>query len=326
MKTAFLLTLLLAPASPARAAEPLQKLARRLQEGLESRDNRKIAVLGFPYPDGAQSSGSTIVQERLTTYLAQGKAAQVIERARLQAVLEELRLERSGVVDARTSHELGRILGVGAVVTGTLNDLPNGLTEVNARLIETETGKVLSAGRAELERTWSVVHEMFFGGPAPRARVPRYRALSAADLLADSDVQAEKLLQSAQDAEQSPNTQPQDIAAAWCGLAQYRPGDRLNVKAMEACERWREYAEYWQNMRDRFNVDYEKLSDYLRLKRKTRAQKAAAIRDFLAAYGDATKDWPVFFQSSLESLEAQRESLSREAAAQGDIRSGPARP
>ncbi|MEI8191112.1 MAG: FlgO family outer membrane protein, partial [candidate division NC10 bacterium] len=214
-------------------------------------------------------------------------------------------------IDARTTHELGRILGVAAVVTGTLNDLPDGLTEVNARVIETQTGKVLSAGKAEIERTWRDAHDMSFGGPAPRTRLPRYRTLPAAELLPDSNVEAEKLLQSAQDAEQSPNSQPQDIAAAWCGLAQYQPKDRLNVKAVEACERWREYAEYWQNMRDRFYIDYEKLSDYLRLKRKTSAQKTAAIEAFAAAYGEATKDWPTFFRTSLDSLAAKRERLSR---------------
>ena len=32
--------------------------------------DKKIAVLGFPYHDGKSNSGSTIVQERLTTHIA----------------------------------------------------------------------------------------------------------------------------------------------------------------------------------------------------------------------------------------------------------------
>ena len=40
------------------------------------------------------------------------------------------------------------------VVTGTLNDFENHETEVNARLIRTETGEILAAGTTTLEQQW----------------------------------------------------------------------------------------------------------------------------------------------------------------------------
>lgn len=148
--------LLFAVAMPRESsrAEPLRKLAAKLEKGLSGQANKKIAVLSFPYHDGTTSSGSTIVQERMTTFLVEGGKIDVIERNLLKKVMEELKLGMTGLIDPKTSMELGRILGVGAIVTGTLNDVSSDMTEVNARVIEAETGKILAAGQAEIERTW----------------------------------------------------------------------------------------------------------------------------------------------------------------------------
>ncbi|MBI4248730.1 MAG: hypothetical protein HY611_04435 [Elusimicrobia bacterium] len=145
----------LAALSSAAGAEPLERLAGKLGKGLRDQENKKVAVLDFPYPGGALSSGSSIIQERLTTFLVEGGKVKVIERSLLRKVMEEMKLEAAGAVDSATTKELGKVLGVGAVVTGTLNDLRKGKTEVNARVIEAETGRILAAGRAKIERTWS---------------------------------------------------------------------------------------------------------------------------------------------------------------------------
>ncbi|MDD5629230.1 MAG: FlgO family outer membrane protein [Elusimicrobia bacterium] len=146
-----LLVLLAASAS----AEPLERLARKLEKGLKDRPVKQLAVLSFLYHEGATSSGSTIVQERLTTFLVEGGKVQVVERSLLKKALEELKLDATGLMDPKTTRELGKILGVDAVVVGTLNDLSKKKTEINARIIETETGKILTAGQTSLSRTWT---------------------------------------------------------------------------------------------------------------------------------------------------------------------------
>ncbi len=150
----FCLCIALCAATGAQAAEPLKKLSARLEKGLKEETNKKVAVLGFPYADGGQSSGSSIIQERLTTFLVGGGKAEVIERSLIDKVMDELKLGASGALDAESTQKVGKLLGVGAVVTGTLNDLAKGKTEVNARLIQTETGRILAAGQAKIERTW----------------------------------------------------------------------------------------------------------------------------------------------------------------------------
>jgi len=49
-------------------ADPLERMAKKLAGGLSEEQNRKVAVLNFPYHDGATSSGSSLVQERLTVW------------------------------------------------------------------------------------------------------------------------------------------------------------------------------------------------------------------------------------------------------------------
>ncbi len=158
-----LLTFLAASAS----AEPLEKLARKLEAGLKGQPVKLMAVLSFPYHDGATSSGSTIVQERLTTFLVESGNVQVVERSLLKKALEEMKLETTGLMDPQTTKELGKVLGVDAVVVGTLNDLSKKKTEINARIIQTETGKILTAGQTSFSRTWTDDPIKTPAGPTP---------------------------------------------------------------------------------------------------------------------------------------------------------------
>ncbi|MFH1379902.1 MAG: FlgO family outer membrane protein [bacterium] len=136
-------------------ADPLESLTGKMAKKIKDYPNKKIAVLSFPYHNGYISSGSTLVQERFTTFFAAHEDIEVIERNLLNKILEELKLEQTGVIDTGTTKELGKLLGVSAVVTGTLNDLKKDKTEVNARIIDTQSGKILAAGRKKINRTWT---------------------------------------------------------------------------------------------------------------------------------------------------------------------------
>lgn len=135
-------------------AGPIEKLANKLQKGLKTNTQLKIAVLEFNYTDGRSSQGPMIIQERLTTLLAQNKKLILIERNLLKKIMGELKLQASGAIDAKTAKKIGKLLGVDAIATGTLNDLKNSKTEINARIIETASAKILSAYRVTIKKTW----------------------------------------------------------------------------------------------------------------------------------------------------------------------------
>lgn len=164
-------------------APGFKAFARKIARGAKKLENRKIAVLSFPHHDGQMSPGSTIVSERLTTYLGDYKTISVIERTLLDKVMSEHKLAKTGIVDQETTKELGKILGVEAIVTGTLINLENKKTEVNARMIHTETGRVLSTGLITIKRTWADKD-----APAPQqppARQTSYQAQARPGQLTD---------------------------------------------------------------------------------------------------------------------------------------------
>lgn len=181
------------PAS-AQAADTLKRLSGKLVKSLAGEPARKLAVLSFPYTDGSATAGSKIVQERLTTFLAEAGTVQVIERQLLQKILDEKKLAQTGILDPKTSAELGRVLGVNTLVTGTLNDLGAGQTEVNARAIETDSGRILSAGQAVIPTSWSrpVSTQL-----ADDAKAPRGKNLAQIAILIDTSNSMDGLISQA---------------------------------------------------------------------------------------------------------------------------------
>jgi hypothetical protein len=127
----------------------------------------RVGLLAFPYHDGRISSGSSIVCERLTTYLVATKGLRVVERRLVQKLLEEQKLNETGVIDPTTARKMGQVLGVDILVTGTLIDLENGNTEVNARALKSDTGEVVSAAHAVIDRTWTVAPRVVRRTPPP---------------------------------------------------------------------------------------------------------------------------------------------------------------
>jgi TolB-like protein len=117
--------------------------------------NATIAVMPFGYGDQKKSDVGMMVSERLTTRIVKLKKSKVIERQMLENVLKELHLEGTGVVDAATTQEIGKVLGVDAIVTGTVLDLDADRAEINARVIKTDTAEVIASASAEVPATWA---------------------------------------------------------------------------------------------------------------------------------------------------------------------------
>lgn len=135
--------------------DSLRKVAKELGKKIQKMEKPRVGLLSFPYHDGKISSGSSILSERLTTYLAEMKGIRVVERSLLKKILEEQHLSETGVVDANSAQQIGKVLGVDVIVTGTLIDSAGDETELNARVLKSDTGEVLAASRAVVKRSWS---------------------------------------------------------------------------------------------------------------------------------------------------------------------------
>ena len=106
----------------------------------------KVAVLDFDI-QGNQYENSdmgAIVAEWLITALVKDGRFDVVERRLLTKVLGEQQLVMTGVVNESSASELGKLLGVKVIISGTVMSFQNVL-EVNARIIDVTSASIITA-------------------------------------------------------------------------------------------------------------------------------------------------------------------------------------
>jgi len=151
-------------------ADPLKSIAQELAGGLSGKKNLKVAVLAVPYFDNRSSVGPTAVSEKLETLLVLDKRISVLDRHHVVQLLEEQHLSETGILDVRSTQRMGKLLGADIIITGTLIDLDDERTELNVRCLSPESGRIVTASRGILSRTWG-------GKPKLREVKPRVSAL-----------------------------------------------------------------------------------------------------------------------------------------------------
>ncbi len=114
-------------------------------------ERMSIAVLPFSSQGiGGELSGVDLL-DKLITGFVNSKRFKVIERAQLEKILNEQKLGLSGIVDPSTAAEIGKGIGVDAVVLGSVTRAGNSLS-IDARLIDTESAAIISAQDAYSDR------------------------------------------------------------------------------------------------------------------------------------------------------------------------------
>ncbi len=112
--------------------------------------------------------------QMLITDLSSEPGIQVVERERLQAVLDEQKLQRSDVADASTAVKVGALLGAGRLILGSYFELV-GVLRIDARVVEVETSLILTSTSVQgpretvlvLERELAGKLSAFLGTPPP---------------------------------------------------------------------------------------------------------------------------------------------------------------
>ncbi len=103
-----------------------------------------IAVLPFSSQGiGTELQDIDFLDKLITGFVNSGRF-KVIERAQLERILEEQKLGLSGIIDPTTAAEIGKGIGVDAVILGSVTRAGNSLS-IDARLIDTENATIISA-------------------------------------------------------------------------------------------------------------------------------------------------------------------------------------
>lgn len=134
----------------------VSELSQQIANKMSAKQKTTIAVVEFTDLQGNVTDFGRFLAEELITRLYDAERFKVIERQLLKKIIAEQKLSLTGVVDPTSAKQLGKILGVDAIVTGTITNLAQSL-KVNARLISTETGEVFAVASTEVFKDESVM-------------------------------------------------------------------------------------------------------------------------------------------------------------------------
>ncbi|MGH7658876.1 MAG: CsgG/HfaB family protein [Gemmatimonadales bacterium] len=100
----------------------------------------------------------------IVTDLSQVSGLRVLERQRVQALMDEMALTESGRVDPRTAARSGRLLRAGRVIQGSITTPDDGELRVEANAVETGGGEVTAEGSAQdrLQALFDIEQQVVF--------------------------------------------------------------------------------------------------------------------------------------------------------------------
>jgi len=128
-------------------AESLRRQIDAKSEVKERLAEAKIAISTFKLVDIASPSVADNVAEDLSTSLLKTDFT-TIERGQLDKVLKELKVQDSAMIDPETAVKIGELAGCDIVMVGSISDRGQFIV-INARFLETATGKTVAAERVE---------------------------------------------------------------------------------------------------------------------------------------------------------------------------------
>lgn len=110
--------------------------------------NEALALAPFDFTGVYPRSASKNIAEDISTALMKSHF-KVVERPQMEAVLNELKLQHSSLVDPDTAKQIGKLTGADLLLLGSVSDRGS-LIVINVRILETSTANCLIAFRKEI--------------------------------------------------------------------------------------------------------------------------------------------------------------------------------
>lgn len=106
-------------------------------------ENIRVAVFDFDGKGITQDEATTLT-ERFRSVLIETKKFTMVERQKVNLILEELGLQMTGVVSEKSLSEAGAMLGVERIVTGSIGKIEDTYT-VDIRVVDVQSAKLLGS-------------------------------------------------------------------------------------------------------------------------------------------------------------------------------------
>jgi tetratricopeptide (TPR) repeat protein len=125
-----------------------QAIAREAQLAATPPDPNTVAVMPFRYV-GRDSSLRPLergLAALIVTDLSRVRRLKLVERERLQALLDEMKLVESGRVDPATGARSGRLVGAGGMVQGQFQEVPTQSLRIDATVVRATDAQISATG------------------------------------------------------------------------------------------------------------------------------------------------------------------------------------
>ncbi|HKJ00541.1 MAG TPA: DUF2380 domain-containing protein [bacterium] len=126
----------------------------------------QLAVLDFDAIGATREQGAVLTNQLRSELLKTGRFT-MVNRAQLNKILEELALQQQLCTQKECAVQVGKLLGVRQIVTGTVTKVTDTLWQVSATLTNVETGEIL---RQEVVNHAGDFGSLFLSGMANVAR------------------------------------------------------------------------------------------------------------------------------------------------------------
>src|SRR3990167_8184801 len=131
----------------------IKSISSTLAENIAKAAKKMIAVVDFTDLQGNVTElGRFLAEEFSVAFAGAGKGFEVVDRTHLKSILAEHKLSATGIIDPQTARKLGQIVGVDALITGTITPFGDSI-RVSAKVLDTATAKVISASTGNIAKT-----------------------------------------------------------------------------------------------------------------------------------------------------------------------------
>jgi len=131
----------------------IQSLSAFMAGKIATAGKKSIAVVDFTDLQGNVTELGRFLAEEFSVALAgASKGFEVIDRTHLKSIMAEHKLASKGIIDPQTARKLGKIAGVGALITGTITPFGDSI-RLSVKVLDTETAKMISASTGNIAKT-----------------------------------------------------------------------------------------------------------------------------------------------------------------------------
>jgi len=124
-------------------AEKNISITKETPKALQMAERMRTTIMPFEQK-GLLSDISLSFQDNLTNALFAQNRFQIIERQKLDYVLQEQKLSQTDLIEKQTAIRLGKLVASQSIITGSIIETQGGL-EIVARMIDTETSEILAS-------------------------------------------------------------------------------------------------------------------------------------------------------------------------------------